>query len=51
MHPDWAPSLDKPVALSRMIQLGKDLYRFEQRGIYAARVLIASSVGSQIASC
>lgn len=47
MHPRWAPSLDEPIVFADMILLRKDLNRFEQRGIYAARVLNASNVGSQ----
>jgi hypothetical protein len=47
MHPSWVPSLDEPSVFDHMLQLRKDLDRFEQRGIYAAKVLNASSVGSQ----
>lgn len=40
------PRLDGPFVLARMYLLAKELTRFEPLEIYAAKVLIASSVGS-----
>ncbi len=45
IHPDWVPRLDGPVGFARVLLSTNDLTRFERRGIYAAMVLIASSVG------
>src|SRR5882757_5863342 len=47
LDPAWVPSLDGHANFNRMIVWWKELHRFEQRRVYAARVLIASSVGRQ----
>jgi hypothetical protein len=43
----WVPSLDEVAESRRMLLRTKPLSWFERLGIYAAMVLIASSVGSQ----
>ena len=40
------PNLDAPSGLPFIAWTGNGLYLFERAGFYAARVLIASSVGS-----
>jgi len=47
MHPSWVPILDGLAGFRRNSQLGRGLPWFERRGIYAARVLNASTMGSQ----
>ena len=46
--PDWVPILDSLVGFRRNSQLERGLSWFEQGGIYAAKVLNASKMGSQI---
>jgi len=48
--PDWIPSLDANAIIDCKTACTKELTRFEQRGIYAARVRNASSVGSRLKS-
>jgi hypothetical protein len=50
IHPAWARRVDGPAISDAIARMRKHLHRFEQLGIHAARVLIASSVGSQITS-
>ena len=42
--------MDEPIVFVHMMLLQKDLNRFEHWGIYAARVLNASKMGSHILS-
>ena len=49
-RPRWVPSLDAPVGESGKSQPANGLAWFERTVFYAARVLNASSVGSQIIS-
>src|SRR5438067_12593696 len=48
IDPNWVPRLDANTTLDCMPASAKELTRFERREIYAARVRIASDVGSQI---
>lgn len=45
IDPVWVPSLDRFASFTRMFLSSNQLTWFEQRGIYAARVLNTSSVG------
>jgi len=47
MHPHWLPKLDGRGVLAQMLLGARMLCRFEQVGINAAKVLNASTVGSQ----
>jgi hypothetical protein len=44
----WAPRLDGSATFARMLVLTNEMTRFERRGIYAARVRNASTMGSQL---
>jgi len=46
MHPSWVPSVDGPSLSAPILMQTDELYWFEQKENYAARVLNASSVGS-----
>lgn len=48
IHPLWVPSLDAIWRFPQMLLGTEDLYRFERMGIYAAKVLDASSVGRHV---
>ena len=50
MHPSWVPNLDGYVGFVRKLLPGNELMWFERTLIYAARVLNASKMGSQIKS-
>jgi hypothetical protein len=46
-RPAWVPNLDAPLISGTMLLYPKDLSRFEQGGIFAAKVLNASKMGRQ----
>lgn len=48
IRPGWVPSLDGPVVFARMLRSTNELTWFEYLLIYAAKVLNASGVGSQL---
>lgn len=50
IDPTWAPRLDESAIFTRTFLYANELAAFEHLGIYAAKVINASSVGSHSSS-